>query len=84
MSDILEKVAEEIYKYLGYVDDSDFSIVAKAIIKRHSCLFEPVLYNGCREWKQRLKAKLGTYKKNNNNTVVDALKSLKIHLSAKN
>lgn len=62
MSDILEKVAEEIYKYKGYPDDSDFSNVAEALIKKHPCLSEPGSYNGCYGWKQRLKTKMGNYR----------------------
>uniref|UniRef100_A0A3B4YDX4 PB1 domain-containing protein n=1 Tax=Seriola lalandi dorsalis TaxID=1841481 RepID=A0A3B4YDX4_SERLL len=62
MSDILEKVTEEIYKYKGYPQDSDFSDVAEALIKKHPCLSEPGSYNGCYGWKQRLKTKMGNYR----------------------
>lgn len=62
MSDILEKVADEIYKYKGYPDDADFSNVAEALIRKHPCLSEPGSYNGCYGWKQRLKTKMGNYR----------------------
>ncbi|XP_041664379.1 uncharacterized protein LOC121523526 [Cheilinus undulatus] len=62
MSDILEKVAEEIYKYKGYPTDADFSDVAEALIRKHPCLSEPGSYNGCYGWKQRLKTKMGNYR----------------------
>lgn len=56
-SDILEKVAEEIFKYKAYPKDADFSDVAEALIKKHPCLSVPCSYNGCYGWKQRLKTK---------------------------
>ncbi|XP_067353940.1 uncharacterized protein [Channa argus] len=61
-SDILEKVAEEIYKFKAYPTDSDFSDVSEALIKKHPCLSEPGSYNGCYGWKQRLKTKMGNYR----------------------
>ncbi|MEQ2231224.1 hypothetical protein ILYODFUR_037336 [Ilyodon furcidens] len=61
-SDILEKVAEEIFKYKAYPTDADFSDVAEALIRKHPCLTEPGSYNGCYGWKQRLKTKMGNYR----------------------
>lgn len=61
-SDILEKVAEEIFKYKAYPTDADFSDVAEALIKKHPCLSEPGSYNGCCGWKQQLKTKMGNYR----------------------
>ncbi|KAL6099179.1 uncharacterized protein ACO6RY_18155 [Pungitius sinensis] len=61
-SDILEKVAEAIFKYKGYPTDADFSDVAEALIRKHPCLSEPGLYNCCYGWKQRLKTKMGNYR----------------------
>ncbi|XP_047217856.1 uncharacterized protein LOC124866210 [Girardinichthys multiradiatus] len=61
-SDILEKVAEEIFKYKTYPTDVDFSDVAEALIRKHPCLFEPGSYNGCYGWKQQLKTKMGNYR----------------------
>lgn len=61
LSDILRKVAEEIYKYKPYPTNADFSDVAEALIKKHPYLYEPGSYNGCYGWKQRLKTKMGNY-----------------------
>lgn len=61
-SDILEKVAEEIFKYKAYPTDADFSDVAEALIKKHPCLSEPGSYNGCCGWKQQLKTKMDNYR----------------------
>uniref|UniRef100_A0A8C3GB99 PB1 domain-containing protein n=1 Tax=Cyclopterus lumpus TaxID=8103 RepID=A0A8C3GB99_CYCLU len=61
-SDILEKVAEEMFKYKAYPTDADFSDVAEALIKKHPCLSETGSYNGCYGWKQRLKTKMGNYR----------------------
>ncbi len=60
-SDILEKVAEEIYKSKAYPTDADFSDVAEALMKKHPRLSEPSSYNSCYGWKQRLKTKMGNY-----------------------
>ncbi|KAF7642129.1 hypothetical protein LDENG_00264180 [Lucifuga dentata] len=61
-SDILERLAEEIFKYKAYPVDGDFSDVAEELIKKHPCLSEPGSYNGCNGWKQRLKTKMGNYR----------------------
>ncbi|XP_032392486.1 uncharacterized protein LOC116702420 [Etheostoma spectabile] len=61
-SDILEKLAEEIFKFKAYPTDADFSDVAEALIKKHPCLSEPGSYNRCYGWKQRLKTKMGNYR----------------------
>uniref|UniRef100_A0A8C2X9N4 PB1 domain-containing protein n=1 Tax=Cyclopterus lumpus TaxID=8103 RepID=A0A8C2X9N4_CYCLU len=61
-SDILEKVAEEMFKYKAYPTDNDFSDVAEALIKKHPRLSETGSYNGCYGWKQRLKTKMGNYR----------------------
>ena len=39
-SDILEKLAEEIFKFKAYPIDADFSNVAEALIQKHPCLSE--------------------------------------------
>lgn len=61
-SDILNRLAEEIYQYKAYPDDEHFNTVAEALIKRHPCLKEPGSFNGCYGWKQRLKYKMGNYR----------------------
>ncbi|XP_034082686.1 uncharacterized protein LOC117553042 [Gymnodraco acuticeps] len=61
-SDILNRLAETIYGYKAYPDDSHFCTVAEALIKKHPCLKEPGSFNGCNGWKQRLKYKMGNYR----------------------
>ncbi|KAI4880492.1 hypothetical protein NFI96_000637 [Prochilodus magdalenae] len=39
--DILQKLAEEMYKYSAYPQDEHFTEVAKALISKHPCLAEP-------------------------------------------
>lgn len=45
LSDILEKLAESIYTYTPYPEDSDFSNVAEALTRKHPCLREPGSFN---------------------------------------
>lgn len=45
LSDILEKLAETIYEYTTYPEDSDFSDVAAALTRKHPCLREPGSFN---------------------------------------
>ena len=54
LSDILKRVAEEIYRYKAYPEE--------ALIKKHPCLKEPGSFNGCYGWKQRLKYKMANYR----------------------
>ncbi|KAK7886000.1 hypothetical protein WMY93_025621 [Mugilogobius chulae] len=61
-SDILDRLAEEIFQYKAYPDDFDFSDVAEALVKKHPCLTEPGPYNGAYGWKQRMKTKMGNYR----------------------
>ncbi|KAJ8263870.1 hypothetical protein GJAV_G00142340 [Gymnothorax javanicus] len=62
LSNILERLAEEIFKYKAYPKDVDFSEVPEALKKKHPCLTEPGSYNGCYGWKQRLKYKMANYR----------------------
>ncbi|XP_051788317.1 uncharacterized protein LOC114658022 isoform X2 [Erpetoichthys calabaricus] len=61
-SDILQKLAEEIFKFKAYPSDADFCEVSEALIQLHPFLKEPGSYNGCYGWKQRLKCKMGNYR----------------------
>ncbi|XP_013884485.1 uncharacterized protein LOC106532868 isoform X2 [Austrofundulus limnaeus] len=61
-TDILNRLAEEIYKYKAYPEDAHFCVVAEALIKKYPCLKEPGSFNGCYGWKQRLKYKMGNYR----------------------
>uniref|UniRef100_A0A8C6NW82 PB1 domain-containing protein n=1 Tax=Nothobranchius furzeri TaxID=105023 RepID=A0A8C6NW82_NOTFU len=62
LSDILKRVAEEIYCYKAYPEDVHFCAAAEALIKKHPCLKEPGSSNGCYGWKQRLKYKMANYR----------------------
>ncbi|CAB1455963.1 unnamed protein product [Pleuronectes platessa] len=61
-SDILNRLAEEIFKYKAYPEDAHFCTVAEALIKKYPCLKEPGSFNGCYGWKQRLKYKMGNFR----------------------
>ncbi|XP_050924246.1 uncharacterized protein LOC108895503 [Lates calcarifer] len=62
LSDILEKVAESIYAYKPYPEDSDFSDVAEALTRKHPCLKEPGSFNESYGWKRRMKIKMANYR----------------------
>ncbi|XP_018557035.1 uncharacterized protein LOC108900466 isoform X3 [Lates calcarifer] len=62
LSDILEKVAESIYAYKPYPEDSDFSDVAEALTRKHPCLKEPGSFNESYGWKCRMKIKMANYR----------------------
>ncbi|KAI4876907.1 hypothetical protein NFI96_030219, partial [Prochilodus magdalenae] len=57
--DILQKLAEEMYKYSAYPQDEHFTEVAKALVSKHPCLAEPGSSTGCHGWKNSLKFKMG-------------------------
>ncbi|XP_041823986.1 uncharacterized protein LOC121628743 isoform X2 [Melanotaenia boesemani] len=57
--DILQKLAEEMYKYTAYPQDEHFTIVAEALIGKHPCLKEPGSTRACNGWKNSLKFKMG-------------------------
>lgn len=59
--DIHEKVAESIYAYTPYPEDSHFSDVAEALTKKHPCLREPGSVNESYGWKCRMKIKMANY-----------------------
>lgn len=56
---ILQKLAEEMYKYSAYPQDEHFTQVAKALISMHPYLAEPASSIGCHGWKNSLKFKMG-------------------------
>lgn len=60
--DILEKLAEMMYKSMAYPHDEHFSAVATALISKHPCLTEPGSATGCIGWKHSLKFKMGNYR----------------------
>ncbi len=57
--DILQKLAEEMYKFSAYPQDEHFTTVAAALIAKHPCLAEPGSTTGCYGWKNSLKSKMG-------------------------
>lgn len=57
-SQILERLAEEIYKFKAYPTDNDLTDVAEALVKKHPCLTEQGSFNGCYGWKISLKYKM--------------------------
>ncbi|XP_077094707.1 uncharacterized protein LOC143746636 [Siphateles boraxobius] len=62
LPDILEKLAESIFQYVAYPTSAQLSDVIEALIQKHPCLREPGSYNGCYQWRQRLKYKMGNYR----------------------
>lgn len=61
-SDILDRLAEEIYKYLAYPTDQQFDSVAESLVKKHPCLQEPGSATGYYGWKVSLKFKMGNFR----------------------
>ncbi|XP_054868646.1 uncharacterized protein LOC118469483 [Amphiprion ocellaris] len=60
--DILQKLAEEMYKFSAYPQDEHFTTVAAALIAKHPCLAEPGSPMGCYGWKNSLKFKMGNFR----------------------
>ncbi|XP_073718053.1 uncharacterized protein [Misgurnus anguillicaudatus] len=60
--DILEKLAENIYKVKAYPTKEEFEAVAKALIQTHPCLKETGSSSGWEGWKNSLKFKMGNYR----------------------
>ncbi|KAE8281684.1 hypothetical protein D5F01_LYC20683 [Larimichthys crocea] len=62
-SDVLEKLAEEIFHYTAYPTGLQISAVAEALVKKHPCLREPgTSFSGMYGWQQRLKYKMANYR----------------------
>ncbi|XP_058258212.1 uncharacterized protein LOC131361347 [Hemibagrus wyckioides] len=59
---ILEKLAEEIYKFDACPNEERCCSVAFALITKHPCLREPVSPDGCSGWKNSLMYKMGNYR----------------------
>lgn len=59
---ILEKLAEEIYKFDAYPNEERCRSVAIALITKHPCLREPGSPDGCSGWKNSLMYKMGNYR----------------------
>lgn len=60
--DILQKLAETIYKYTAYPQEQHFEQVAAALVERHPCLKEAGSPNGYSGWMDSLKYKMGNFR----------------------
>ena len=58
LHDILERMADEIYKYRFYTTKQDRLEVAEALIDKHPCLQQTGLSKGAHAWEKRLTTKL--------------------------
>ncbi|KAF6725094.1 Sterile alpha motif domain-containing protein 3 [Oryzias melastigma] len=62
-SDILEKLAEEIFQYTAYPSGLQILAVVEALLKKHPCLQEPgTSFSGLYGWQQRLKYKMANFR----------------------
>lgn len=61
-SDILEKIAETIFKYKAYPTDLEFCSVARALVTKYPCLKEMGSVTGWYGWKTSMKFKMGNYR----------------------
>ncbi|XP_041868462.1 uncharacterized protein LOC121657140 [Melanotaenia boesemani] len=59
---ILERIAEEIYRFDAYPNEERCHSVALALITKHPCLREPGSPDGCSGWKNSLMYKMGNYR----------------------
>ncbi|KAL7868610.1 hypothetical protein SRHO_G00099940 [Serrasalmus rhombeus] len=61
-SEILDKLAEEMYKYSAYPSREQHDLVAQNLVKKHPCLREPGSVKGWYCWKFSLQFKMGNYR----------------------
>ncbi len=60
---MLEKFAEEIFRYTAYPTGLQIEVVVEALLKKHPCLREPgTSFSGMYGWQQRLKYKMANYR----------------------
>lgn len=64
--EILEKLAETMYKYTAYAQMEQCQQVAYALISKHPSLREPGSPTGCEEWKNRIYYKVSNYRRKMN------------------
>ena len=62
LSDILERLAENIFSYKAYPTDADLGDVAEALTRKHPCLRQPDSFNESYGWKLRIKNKMCNYR----------------------
>ncbi|XP_041859729.1 uncharacterized protein LOC121651524 [Melanotaenia boesemani] len=62
ISNVLEKLAEEIFRYTAYPTGIQVLAVVEALIEKYPCLKEPGSFDGLYGWQQRIKYKMGNYR----------------------
>uniref|UniRef100_A0A3Q3FVL1 PB1 domain-containing protein n=1 Tax=Kryptolebias marmoratus TaxID=37003 RepID=A0A3Q3FVL1_KRYMA len=61
-TDILEKLAETIFRFTAYPSSAQVSCVAEALVTKYPCLKEPGSFSGYYGWLQRIKYKMANYR----------------------
>lgn len=61
-TDILEKLAETIFKFTAYPSSAQVSFVAEALVTKYPCLKEPGSFSGYYGWLQSIKYKMANYR----------------------
>ncbi|XP_054870370.1 uncharacterized protein LOC118471749 [Amphiprion ocellaris] len=61
-SEIMEKLADYMYRYTAYPTSLQIGEVAEALVRKHPCLTEPGSCNGWIGWMYSLKYKMGNYR----------------------
>lgn len=62
-SNVLEKLAEQIFSYTAYPNGLQIQAVVEALLNKHPCLKEPgTSFSGTYGWQHRLKYKMANYR----------------------
>lgn len=61
-SDILERLADAIFRYTAYPNGLQILAVIEALINKYPCLKEPGSFSGMYGWQQSLKYKMANYR----------------------
>ncbi|XP_063066756.1 uncharacterized protein LOC134458384 [Engraulis encrasicolus] len=59
---ILEKLAEVMYSFKAYPDETQVGKVASALVQKYPCLAHPTSETGCEAWKVSLRSKIANYR----------------------
>uniref|UniRef100_A0A803K3W8 Uncharacterized protein n=1 Tax=Xenopus tropicalis TaxID=8364 RepID=A0A803K3W8_XENTR len=70
-SDIMQKLAESIFKYTAYPTNLQILSVVEALIEKFPCLKEPGSFSGMYGWQQSLKYKMGNFRSKLRNQKLD-------------
>ncbi|OCT86383.1 hypothetical protein XELAEV_18020065mg [Xenopus laevis] len=70
-SDIMQKLAESIFKYTAYPTNLQILSVVEALIEKFPCLKEPGSFSGMYGWQQSFKYKMGNYRSKLRNQMLD-------------